>query len=277
MLKVSIIIPCYNQGVYLKDALSGFVPESTDYEVIIINDGSTDNRTLLEFDELRAKQYKIIDQQNSGLAAARNAGIFVAKGEYILLLDADNIVKPEFIDAATKILDTDPGIAVVYSDAEYFGTKKGRWKVGSFNLQKLMIDNFIDACAMVRKSVFIELGGYDTEMKNIKSGWEDWEMWLRISFAGKRFYYWPHIGFMYRVSPHSMIGGIKNSYEVRNKLTDYLHKKYPYLLGHQYITEFVLKRFKPHPAKFFVKLSMLAWFNKKYQQLLSKNKIIKGI
>ncbi|MFZ4770365.1 MAG: glycosyltransferase family 2 protein [Ferruginibacter sp.] len=140
-----------------------------------------------------------------------------------------------------------------------------------------MINNYIDACALVRKDIFIELGGYDAKMKEIKSGWEDWEMWLRIAFAGKKFRYLPQIGFKYRVYEQSMISEIKNSYEIRNKLTDYIHRKYPFHMGQQYISAFVLERFKPYPMRFFIKLIMMAWFTKYYNKLLSKNKIIRAI
>lgn len=277
MIKVSIVIPCFNQGIYLQDALAGYQPLADWYEIIIVNDGSTEPATLIALNDYRAKGCFIIDQQNQGLAAARNTGISHAKGRYIMLLDADNVVFPAFIEAAAKVLDDSPATAVVYSDAEYFGAKDGKWLVGEFNLQKLMIENYIDACAMVRRSVFDELGGYDTEMKNIKSGWEDWEMWLRIAFSGKGFHYLPIVGFRYRVNADSMIGGIANSYQVRNELNNYLHKKYPGKLGHQHITDFVVRRFKPHPIKFLVKLSLLSWFRKKYRQLADNNKIIRGI
>ncbi|RYE53660.1 MAG: hypothetical protein EOP48_13920 [Sphingobacteriales bacterium] len=194
-----------------------------------------------------------------------------------MLLDADNKVEPTFLAEAVRIFENSPGVAVVYSDALYFGKKEGPWIVGDFNLQKMMIENYIDACAMVRKAVFDELGGYDTQMKQIKSGWEDWEMWLRLAFAGKEFRYWPHTGFRYRVNEDSMIGGINNSYEIRNKLTQYLHDKYPDKLGHQFITAYVKKRFKPHPFKFLVKLSMNTWFNNKYQRLVNQNKVMNGL
>lgn len=275
--KVSIVIPCYNHGKYLSDALSNLEPGSIYYEVIIVNDGSSQQETIDILEVYRGKGYKIIDQVNMGLAAARNTGIASANCKFIMLLDADNLIEPEFIKKAVLVFESDPSIAVVYSDAEYFGTKTGRWTVGEFNLQRLMISNYIDACAMVRKSVFEELGGYDIRMKEIKSGWEDWEMWLRIAFAGKQFRYIPQIGFKYRVGNDSMIGGINNSYEIRNRLMDYIQKKYPKQLGQQYITEFVLQRFKPHPFRFFIKLSMITWFNARYQRLLSKNKIIEGI
>lgn len=277
MAKVSIVIPCFNQGIYLQDSLSGYEPSDELYEVIIVNDGSTDTGTLAVLDEYKAKGYNIINQQNQGLAAARNTGIKNSTGQYIMLLDADNMVLPDFMKEAAGILDNSASTAVVYSDAEYFGAKTGKWEVGPFNLQKIMIENYIDACAMVRKSVFEELGGYDTEMKKIKSGWEDWEMWLRIAFAGKTFHYRPGVGFRYRVNTSSMIGGITSSYQVRNGLNDYLHKKYPGKLGHDHITAFVVRRFKPHPFKFLIKLSMLSWFRKKYQALVDKNRVIRGI
>ena len=277
MFKVSIIIPCYNQGIYLYEALDDFESDNKEYEIIIVNDGSTEMRTLNGLEDLKKKGFRIISQQNAGLAAARNTGITASQGKYIMLLDADNIVESTFIKKATTIFDNQLDISVIYSDAVYFGAKTGEWKVGNFNLQKLMIENYIDACAMVRKSVFFELGGYDEAMKDIKSGWEDWEMWLRIAFSGKKFFYIPETGFRYRVTDNSMIEGIKNSYEIRNRLTEYLHQKYPVQLGHQYIAAYVIKRFKPHPFKFILKLSMLTWFNKNYQKLLRQNKIIRGI
>jgi len=275
--KVSIIIPCFNQGHFLPDALSNLDAFHTFYEVIIINDGSTDADTIEAFSKFKELNFRIIDQENKGLAGARNTGIALAKGEYIVLLDADNVIDLDFVNKAVTIFENDYTTAVVYSDAEYFGNKTGRWVVGEFNLQRLMIANYIDACAIIRKSVFEDLGGYDIEMKKIKSGWEDWEMWLRIGFSGKKFSYIPVIGFKYRVSPTSMITSIQNSYEVQNRLVAYLHKKYPSQLGHQFITDFVIRRFKPHPFKFIIKLSMIAWFKNWHRKLLDKNKIIAGI
>ncbi len=261
----------------MPDALANLEPNHPDYEVIIINDGSTQPETLAAFDIFRSRGYNIINQENKGLAGARNTGIKLAKGRYIMLLDADNCVERSFLEEAAQIFAEDKDAAVVYSDAEYFGSRSGKWEVGEFNLQKLMIANYIDACAMVRKSVFDELGGYDTAMKDIKSGWEDWEMWLRIAFSGRQFRYIPGTGFKYRVNSDSMIGGIASSYEIRNKLTAYLHQKYPSKIGHQHIAELVIKRFRPHPFNFIIKLGMMTWSNKFYQKLVKKHRMINGL
>lgn len=274
MVNVSIIIPCYNHGKYLPEVLTNLESSNSIYEVIIINDGSTDAVTLQMLDAYREKDYTVVDQPNQGLSAARNTGIAHAKGEFVLLLDADNLILDGFIEKALRIFYSDSQVAVVYSDAEYFGSRQGRWNVGDFNLQRLMISNYIDACAMVRKSIFAELGGYDTEMKG---GLEDWEMWLRIAFAGKKFRYIPEVGFRYRVYAQSMSGVMRRNYANRNMLARYLHHKYPDKLGHQHITNFVKGRFRTNPIRFFVKLSLLTWFNKYYRKLLAENKIIEGI
>lgn len=272
--KVSVVIPCYNHGKFLKEALSNLNNESSLYEIIIVNDGSVEEETLQVLDDLKAKSFNVISQENKGLSEARNTGIFHSRGEYILFLDADNSIEADLINKASEIFDSDAEIAVVYSDAEYVGSKTGRWVVGEFNLQRLMIANYIDACAMVRKSVFDELGGYDS---NMVGGWEDWELWLRISFAGKTFYYLPEIGFQYRTYPDSMSGVLGRSFEIRNRLKAYLHEKYKGKMGQEYITDFVITRFKKSPFKFVTKLVMISWFNKVYQKLLKENKLIKGI
>lgn len=272
--KVSVVIPCYNHGKFLKEALSNLNNESSLYEIIIVNDGSVEEETLQVLDDLKAKSFNVISQENKGLSEARNTGIFHSRGEYILFLDADNSIEADLINKASEIFDSDAEIAVVYSDAEYVGSKTGRWVVGEFNLQRLMIANYIDACAMVRKSVFDELGGYDS---NMVGGWEDWELWLRIGFAGKTFYYLPEIGFQYRTYPDSMSGVLGRSFEIRNRLKAYLHEKYKGKMGQEYITDFVITRFKKSPFKFVTKLVMISWFNKVYQKLLKENKLIKGI
>ncbi|HTA26938.1 MAG TPA: glycosyltransferase [Bacteroidia bacterium] len=235
---ISIIIPCYNQGDYLEDALKS-VEQYQDkgiYEIIIVNDGSTDSATLTVLKELSAKGYNIINQPNKGLGAARNVGIKIAKGKYILPLDSDNKIRPEYILEGIKILEENPELDVVYGNAEYFGEKAGLWESGEFNLQRLMIENYIDACAVYRKSLWEKLGGYDERMPVM--GYEDWDFWLRIAFQGGKFQYINKVMFDYRYSAKSMIRSVQ-----KDKLAaifEYMDKKHGLYLNRLHLNRLIL-------------------------------------
>src|SRR5487761_365632 len=104
--KVSVVIPCFNHGEFLPEAVAsvtGIKPD--DVEIIVVDDGSTDERTRAEMDKLTAQGINVIRQENRGLAAARNTGILVSKAEYILPLDADNCLRPAYIEHGIRILD----------------------------------------------------------------------------------------------------------------------------------------------------------------------------
>ncbi|WP_165761297.1 glycosyltransferase family 2 protein [Niastella koreensis] len=274
--KVSIIIPCYNQGHFLDELLDSIRDCNSDlYELIIVNDGSTDQFTNDKLRELKAKGYQVIFQENKGLSGARNTGIQAATGEYILPLDSDNKVRPAYLTRAIEVMDAAPRVAVVYGNAEYFGEQTGTWKTGAYNMQKLMIANFIDACAVIRRSVFDKVGLYDT---NMKLGWEDWDMWLRISFAGYEFRYVDEVLFDYRVLNTSMSKTLYNNYAKPNSIENYLHEKYATRMGHQYITAHWVKRFRKSPVLFIAKLILMTYFPRYYNnKLLKKNKVRNGL
>jgi glycosyltransferase involved in cell wall biosynthesis len=273
--KISIIIPCYNQGIYIEDALKSIQHlDQSLIETIIVNDGSTDKSTNEICRQLQEQGLRVIFQKNQGLSGARNAGIAVAKGQYILPLDADNKIRHQLITKSIDILDNQEDIAVVYSDAQYFGDQSGVRIVGPFNMQRLMLANYIDACAVIRKSTLEKIGFYDTEMK---IGWEDWDLWLRMAFAGYNFYYLNETLFDYRVVKNSMSKTLYDNYQKPNSIENYIHEKYPDRMGHVYITNHLAKRFKKNPLLFIVKLVLRAYFPNYYNKLLSKNKIRNGL
>lgn len=204
--KISIVIPCYNHGATLPETLASVdrVRNGRVGEVIIVDDGSTDERTCRLFAELQtASQYTVIRQPNRGLAAARNAAIQQATGGYILPLDADNSLRAGYLTHAAQLLDSRPEVGVVYGDAEYFGAKSGRWRVGEFNRGRLLQWNYIDACALYRRQIWEQNGGYDGTMP--VQGLEDWDFWLGALEHGWDFAHVPEIFFDYRVGPESMI------------------------------------------------------------------------
>jgi glycosyltransferase involved in cell wall biosynthesis len=244
------------------------------FEVIIVNDGSTDKLTINCLNQLKRDGYFVFDQENKGLSAARNTGIELSKGEYILPLDADNKVLTPYLKDAVDIMDGNQNIGVVYSDTEFFGDQEGFQKVGKFNLQRIMLFNYIDACALIRKSVLDQVGGFDTV---IKHGMEDWEMWLRIAFAGFEIFYLEKVGFHYRVRAASMMRNTVKSFELVNEIENHINAKFPAQMGHYWVTENFVKRFKKSPFKILLKLLLRTYWPKRYFQMLSKHKIRNGI
>jgi glycosyltransferase involved in cell wall biosynthesis len=203
--RVSIVIPCYNDGATLREALASVeeVRNANVLEVIIVDDGSSEAETTRILNEVAEAGYRVLPQSNRGVGAARNAGIRLAKGEFILPLDSDNRLRDVYLNEGVSLLKKHPSIGVIYTDAEYFGDRSGRWHVPNFNLSSLLRMNFIDACALYRKKLWEELGGYDEQAVCI--GLEDWDFWLRVAWHGGSFVHLPKIGFDYRVRRGSLI------------------------------------------------------------------------
>jgi glycosyltransferase involved in cell wall biosynthesis len=202
--KVSVVIPCFNHGEFLAEAVCSVTAiQRDDLELIVVDDGSTDERTGKEMNALSAQGIKVIRQENKGLAAARNAGITISRGEYILPLDSDDRLRPGWIDNGIRILDSEPRIGVVYGDAQRFGVRTGRWHVGPFETDKLLEWNYIHASALYRRFVWEQNGGYDGTMP--VQGLEDWDFWLGALEHGWDFVYVPEIFFDYRQAEQSMI------------------------------------------------------------------------
>jgi len=215
----SIIIPCYDDGKYLREVMESV--ERCDenlYQAIIVNDGSTDAETLKILSELEAKNYTVIHQANKGLGAARNAGINRATGAYILPLDSDNRIHPAYLSLSLKIFERDAKVGVVYGNAQFFGEKEGVWQVPEFEIERFLVGNFIDACAVFRREVWEQVGGFDEKMP--QQGWEDWDFWVSATEKGWTFEHLNKIVFDYRVRSDSMIS------EFRDKVEPLEIKKY---------------------------------------------------
>ncbi len=224
---LSVIIPCYNQGQYLSDALEG-VSDQDGIEVIIVNDGSTEQETIDIFKTLDRSKYIIIEQENKGLPATRNIAIQKASADYILALDADNKVMPEYYRKSIQILNENPSVGVVYCDPLFFGLRSGGAQLEEFNLNRLLYSNYIDACAVFRKEAWERAGGYD---KNLP-GYEDWELWISIYKKGWKFHHLNEFLFEYRVRENSMVTYC-NLPEIRKKINDYVHAKHKGLYQEQ--------------------------------------------
>lgn len=273
MVRISIVIPCYNHGQYIDDTLDSIaqIKDKDIFEVIIVNDGSTDAYTNEHLQDL-SKDYNVIVQKNKGLSGARNTGISHAKGDIILPLDADNRVKPEYLYTAIDILDRYPEVDIVYSDATYFGEQSGTFKSYPFNLQRLMLGNYIDACGIFRKAVWEKTGGYDEQMRN---GHEDWEFWLNAAFNGAKFHYVSKELFEYRVLHNSMVRVLNRDKTKVNAIIEYIKDKHTSYFGPQYIDDNFISKFKAQPIGIIGKMLMKAYMPSRFGKLIEKGKLRK--
>ncbi len=220
--KISIIIPCYNMGGFIDEAIQSVqqYPDNKIYEIIVVNDGSDDTYTIGKLKHWEDKGIKIIHQENKGLGNARNTGIQAAQGDYILLLDADNKILPEYVSLSIEEFDQHPETAIIYGDALFFGEENKIKKVPDFSIEALLKENYIDACTVFRKEVWNAVGGFDENMPVM--GWEDWDFWLRAFFKGYKFKHINKVLFEYRVRGDSMIQTTKQHQEI---LRNYIFSK----------------------------------------------------
>ena len=228
---VSIIVPCYNQAQYLNETLeSVLLQTSSDWECIIVNDGSIDNteKTAQQWCS-KDSRFKYVFQENQGLSSARNSGISKAVGELILPLDADDKIAPNYVLLAIEAFEKDQSLKVVYCKAEKFGDENGEWQLPSFSLFNLSRNNLIFCSAFFKKKDWEQVGGYDTSMKH---GWEDWEFWIAILKNGGNVKRLEEIGFYYRIKKSSMLKSIDN--QKGTEIVQYLSVKHVDFFVKQY-------------------------------------------
>ena len=199
--KVSIIMPCYNQGKYIEDAINSVrLQTHPNWECIIVDDGSTDDsyiitKKIIENDN----RFILIKQENSGVCIARNVAAEKATGEFLLPLDADDMIAPTYIEKALmKFNNTD--CKLVYCNSQFFGTKNDIWILPEYKYEKMLWMNQIFVTALFRKSDYLKTGGYNP---NMTEGCEDWDFYLSLLKPNDIVIKLPEILFFYRQKPIS--------------------------------------------------------------------------
>jgi hypothetical protein len=203
---VTVVVPCHDDGEFLLEAVASAERcAPSDAELVVVDDGSSDPRTLEVLAVLEALGYRVERVAHRGLAAARNHGFRCARGRYVLPLDPDNRLLPGFLEHAVERLDARPEVGVVYGDWREFGGRNGPRVTGEFDLKRLLVGNFIDACAVVRKAAWEGAGGYDEGLPAL----EDWELWIALAERGVAFARVDPgrlpVTFEYRVRPGSLL------------------------------------------------------------------------
>jgi len=181
---VSVIIPYRNLGRYVEETLRSVFRQSySEFEVVIVDDGTDESESMKVLDSIGASypSVRIIRQSHRGVAAARNAGIAAARGEYIVPLDADDLIEPTYLEKCLWFLETHPAVAYVYTGVRHFGAIDAVC-MDEFDFERLKTYNFITVTSMFRKRHFEEVGGYGTDTR--EGGYEDWDFWLSMGERG---------------------------------------------------------------------------------------------
>ena len=236
MPKISIVVPCYKQAEYLPDALNSVLNQTyTDWECIIVNDGSPDNTESVakKFCELDSR-FIYLHKNNGGLSSARNAGINKSNGEYILPLDADDKISTDYIELGLSVIQGRPDIKLVYCKAELFGEQKGEWLLPEYKYYDILLSNMIFCSAIYRRKDYDQAGGYNTSMTK---GWEDWDFWLTLLNETDYVYRIEKICFYYRVKNESMIKSMSSQIQEELYLKIYNNHREKY---EQYINPIIV-------------------------------------
>lgn len=181
---VSIIIPCYNQARFLEESVGSALAQTwLNIEVIVVDDGSTDPESVAILDAFAMPGVRLIRQENKGRSGVRNAAIRAARGTYILPLDADDILEPEYAAEAVALMQNDPGLGIVTCGVRYFGFTEGVWELPPCGVENMLFENCIHISSLFLREDWEKTGGFDEGIGTI---YEDYDFWLSILELGKR-------------------------------------------------------------------------------------------
>jgi glycosyltransferase involved in cell wall biosynthesis len=199
--RVSVIIPCYNTAQFVAETLdSVFSQTYSDYEVVVVNDGSPDTPDLERVLGPYLSRIVYVKSDNCGLAGARNNGIRASKGELIALLDSDDAWEPRYLEVQVGKLDSDPSADIVYPNALIFGDSPRAGSLFADSAGSVTFTSLIEQTCVVmvsilaRRSALERAGLFDAKLRSC----EDFDLWLRCVKAGSRIIYHDEVLVRYR-------------------------------------------------------------------------------
>ena len=235
---VTIVVPCYNQGNFLEEALQSVLEQTYIYwKCIIVNDGSTDSTKQIALKWVQKdSRFRYIEKRNGGLSSARNAGIRQCDTTYVFPFDADDRLHKTYLERAYNILSKDKKIEVLTVKVQNFGAKNNILNLPEYSFETLLIRNCFIACSIFKKETYDRVGGYDENLKSF----EDWDFWISALKDGGKHYQIEEVLYFYRkheaLSLTNRFSQDKVFYE---SLYDYIYKKHMDLYD-KYYDNFIL-------------------------------------
>ena len=208
---VTVVIPCFEHGEFLAEAVdSALGQEGGPPRVVVVDDGSRDGSTPRALEQLPSG-VELLRQDNAGVAAARNAGAATAATPYLLMLDADDRLRPGALRTLRAPLEADPALGFTYGDSEFFGAWSGRLAFPEYDPYRLLHRSTITATSLMRRELFEAVGGFDPALP----GYEDWDFYLGALERGRRGRRVPEVVLDYRRHESSRLSGDRGDYRRR--------------------------------------------------------------
>lgn len=202
----AVVVTCFNLGEYLHEALASVCRQTlADVETVIIDDGSTDPYTVARLDALAADGWRVIRTENRGLPAARNLGIRETRAPYICCLDADDRLRPLYLEKAVALLEAAPEAGFVSCFYELFDEQAGQYRYTRPRLPEMLAHNEAAVSSVFRRQAWLDAGGYCETLPAM----QDWDFWISILEKGWRGELLPEVLFDYRIRAGSMYSETK--------------------------------------------------------------------
>ena len=200
--QTSFVVTCHNLGSYLLETLDSLEAQTVqDFEIVVVNDGSTDGETCRVLANLSRARTELVHIERRGLPGARNAGVRHARGRFLCMVDADDLLEPGYLERSLVALSASPDMAFASHWLRAFGDEQWDWTPTDCTFPALLHANTVNGAALMRREFFEQLGGFDETMTE---GCEDWEFWIRAVAAGHRGTIIPEFLFRYRRRADSM-------------------------------------------------------------------------
>jgi glycosyltransferase involved in cell wall biosynthesis len=224
--RVAVVIPCYNDGALLPEAVSS-AQGTGDVELVVVNDGSTDPYTQGVLGDLTDQGITVLHQDNAGLSAARMAGVRATSAPYVYNLDADDLAAADVLEQMADRLDAAPKAAVCYGDYREFGDSKlTRLVPRVIDPFRIAYTNEYPVTALFRRSALEAVGGW----RHLGAGYEDWGLWMTLAEQGcESVYLGPGVHTYHRrLHGERMLGAAKASHR---SLYQALRREHPGLFS----------------------------------------------